>query len=85
MANLRFAAARERRVALVTGGARGIGRAAALRIAEFSGVGCEPLRTDRLQLLLEGFACRRLHGEENERGGEAGDARSGRKLHGPRG
>jgi NAD(P)-dependent dehydrogenase (short-subunit alcohol dehydrogenase family) len=34
MANLRFAAARERRVALVTGGARGLGRAAALRIAE---------------------------------------------------
>jgi NAD(P)-dependent dehydrogenase (short-subunit alcohol dehydrogenase family) len=33
-ANLRFAAPVERRVAIVTGGARGIGRAAALRIAE---------------------------------------------------
>jgi NAD(P)-dependent dehydrogenase (short-subunit alcohol dehydrogenase family) len=34
MPNLRFAAPKERRVALVTGGARGLGRAAALRIAE---------------------------------------------------
>jgi NAD(P)-dependent dehydrogenase (short-subunit alcohol dehydrogenase family) len=34
MPNLRFAAPKEHRVALVTGGARGIGRAAALRIAE---------------------------------------------------
>ncbi len=34
MPNLRFAAPRERRTALITGGARGIGRAAALRIAE---------------------------------------------------
>ncbi|MEZ4863378.1 MAG: SDR family oxidoreductase [Caldilineaceae bacterium] len=34
MSNLRFAAPKERRVALVTGGARGLGRAAALRIAE---------------------------------------------------
>ncbi len=34
MPNLRFAAPKEQRVALVTGGARGIGRAAALRIAE---------------------------------------------------
>jgi NAD(P)-dependent dehydrogenase (short-subunit alcohol dehydrogenase family) len=34
MPNLRFAAPTERRVALVTGGARGLGRAAALRIAE---------------------------------------------------
>lgn len=34
MPNLRFAAPKERRVALVTGGARGIGRAAALRVAE---------------------------------------------------
>lgn len=34
MPNLRFAAPRERRVALVTGGARGIGRACALRLAE---------------------------------------------------
>lgn len=34
MPNLRFAAPKERRVAVVTGGARGIGRASALRIAE---------------------------------------------------
>ncbi len=34
MPNLRFAAPHERRVAIVTGGARGIGRACALRIAE---------------------------------------------------
>ncbi|MBZ0303426.1 MAG: SDR family oxidoreductase [Anaerolineae bacterium] len=34
MPNLRFAAEKERRAALVTGGARGIGRACALRIAE---------------------------------------------------
>jgi NAD(P)-dependent dehydrogenase (short-subunit alcohol dehydrogenase family) len=34
MPNLRFAAPKERRAALVTGGARGIGRASALRIAE---------------------------------------------------
>ena len=34
MPNLRFAAPKERRVAIVTGGARGIGRAAAVRIAE---------------------------------------------------
>jgi NAD(P)-dependent dehydrogenase (short-subunit alcohol dehydrogenase family) len=34
MPNLRFAAPVERRVALVTGGARGIGRASALRMAE---------------------------------------------------
>lgn len=34
MPNLRFAAAKERRVALITGGARGLGRASALRIAE---------------------------------------------------
>ncbi len=34
MPNLRFAAPKERRVAIITGGARGIGRAAALRIAE---------------------------------------------------
>ncbi len=34
MPNLRFAAPKERRAALVTGGARGIGRACALRIAE---------------------------------------------------
>jgi NAD(P)-dependent dehydrogenase (short-subunit alcohol dehydrogenase family) len=34
MANLRFAAPIERRVAVVTGGARGIGRSSALRIAE---------------------------------------------------
>lgn len=34
MPNLRFAAPKERRVALVTGGARGIGAASALRIAE---------------------------------------------------
>ena len=34
MPNLRFAAPKERRVALITGGARGIGRAAAIRIAE---------------------------------------------------
>jgi len=33
MPNLRFAAPKERRVALITGGARGIGRASALRIA----------------------------------------------------
>lgn len=34
MPALRFAAPKERRVALVTGGARGIGAACALRIAE---------------------------------------------------
>lgn len=34
MPNLRFAAPKERRVAVITGGARGIGRASALRIAE---------------------------------------------------
>jgi 3-oxoacyl-[acyl-carrier protein] reductase len=34
MPNLRFAAPKERRLAVITGGARGIGRAAALRIAE---------------------------------------------------
>lgn len=34
MPNLRFAAPKERRVAIVTGGGRGIGRASALRIAE---------------------------------------------------
>jgi 3-oxoacyl-[acyl-carrier protein] reductase len=34
MPNLRFAAPKERRVAIVTGGARGIGAACALRIAE---------------------------------------------------
>ena len=34
MPNLRFAAPLERRVALVTGGARGLGRACALRLAE---------------------------------------------------
>ena len=34
MANLRFAAPKDRRVAIVTGGARGLGRASALRIAE---------------------------------------------------
>jgi 3-oxoacyl-[acyl-carrier protein] reductase len=34
MPNLRFAAPHERRVALITGGARGLGRACALRIAE---------------------------------------------------
>lgn len=34
MPNLRFAAPKERRVAIVTGGARGLGRATALRLAE---------------------------------------------------
>lgn len=34
MPNLRFAAPRERRTAVITGGARGIGRACAIRIAE---------------------------------------------------
>ncbi len=34
MPNLRFAAPHERRVAIVTGGARGLGRACALRLAE---------------------------------------------------
>src|SRR5258708_551755 len=34
MANLRFAAPKERRVAVVTGGASGIGAACALRLAE---------------------------------------------------
>ena len=34
VANLRFAAPKERRVALVTGGGRGLGRASALRLAE---------------------------------------------------
>lgn len=34
MPNLRFAAPKEQRAAVITGGARGIGRACALRIAE---------------------------------------------------
>ncbi|SVB19302.1 uncharacterized protein METZ01_LOCUS172156, partial [marine metagenome] len=34
MPNLRFAAPKERRAALVTGGARGLGRAIAIRLAE---------------------------------------------------
>src|SRR4051812_4408072 len=34
MPNLRFAAAKERRAAVVTGGSQGIGRACALRLAE---------------------------------------------------
>src|SRR5687768_10112152 len=34
MPNLRFAASKDRRVAVITGGARGIGAASALRIAE---------------------------------------------------
>lgn len=34
MSNLRFAAAKERRAALVTGGARGLGRAIAIRLAQ---------------------------------------------------
>ena len=34
MSNLRFSAAKERRVAVITGGARGIGRASAIRFAE---------------------------------------------------
>jgi NAD(P)-dependent dehydrogenase (short-subunit alcohol dehydrogenase family) len=34
MPNLRFAAPKQRRVAIITGGARGLGRAAALRLAE---------------------------------------------------
>ena len=34
MPNLRFAAPKEQRVAVITGGARGIGGASALRIAE---------------------------------------------------
>src|SRR5688572_28168611 len=34
MPNLRFAAAKERRTAIITGGAQGIGRACALRLAE---------------------------------------------------
>ena len=34
MANLRFAAPKEPRAACITGGARGLGRATALRIAE---------------------------------------------------
>ena len=34
MPNLRFAAPKEKRVAVITGGARGIGGASALRIAE---------------------------------------------------
>jgi NAD(P)-dependent dehydrogenase (short-subunit alcohol dehydrogenase family) len=34
MPNLRFAAPKERRVAVITGGARGLGRACALRLAE---------------------------------------------------
>ena len=34
MPHLRFAAAKEQRVAVITGGARGLGRACALRIAE---------------------------------------------------
>lgn len=34
MPNLRFAAPKERRVALITGGARGLGGATAVRLAE---------------------------------------------------
>ena len=34
MPNLRFAAPKEQRVAIITGGARGIGGASAIRIAE---------------------------------------------------
>ena len=34
MPNLRFAASHEQRAAVITGGARGLGRATALRLAE---------------------------------------------------